>query len=78
MDELGARVVVPELRAEDREMELLPWIDPENFNAGYVMRNLHLFPKQGIYAPWQHVQDYDVDRRELPVVDLDDRSLVYK
>ena len=24
----------PQLRAEERDMELLPWIDPENFNAG--------------------------------------------
>jgi cation diffusion facilitator CzcD-associated flavoprotein CzcO len=78
MDELGSRVVVPELRAEDRDMDLLPWIDPENFNAGYVTRNLHLFPKQGTSAPWEHVQDYEVDRRELPLVDLDDGSLIYK
>jgi len=78
MDELGARVVVPELRAEDQDMELRSWIDPENFNAGYVMRNLHLLPKQGTRAPWQHVQDYETDRKELPLVDLDDGSLVYK
>ena len=78
MDELGARVVVPELRPQDADMELLSWIDPENFNAGYVMRNLHLLPKQGTRAPWQHVQDYETDRKELPSVDLDDGSLVYK
>jgi len=78
MDELGARVVVPELRPEDLEMERHPWIDPDNFNAGYIMRNLHLMPSQGAHAPWQHEQDYVVDLRVLPAADLDDGSLVYK
>ena len=78
MDELGASVVVPQLRPEEEDMERLPWIDPENFNAGYIMRNLHLMPKQGTHAPWQHVQDYVTDLRELPEADLDDGTLVYK
>jgi len=25
-------------------MPLLPWIDPKNFNPGYVMRGIHLLP----------------------------------
>ena len=78
MDELGARVVVPELRAEERDMERRPWIDPENFNAGYITRNLDRMPAQGAGGPWRHVQDYETDRRELPLVDLDDGTLVYK
>jgi hypothetical protein len=78
MDELGARVVVPELSGEDQGMQLRPWIDPDNFNAGYITRNLHLMPRQGDHVPWQHEQDYVTDCRELPVVDLDDGTLVYK
>jgi monooxygenase len=78
MDELGARVVVPQLRDEDQDMELVSWIDPENFNAGYIMRNLHLMPKQGTRSPWLHVQDYETDRTELPLADLDDGALIYK
>jgi len=23
---------------------VLPWIDPKNFNPGYVMRGMHLLP----------------------------------
>src|SRR4029079_4623475 len=34
----GARKVVPALRAEDHNMPLLSWIDPENFNPNYLMR----------------------------------------
>jgi hypothetical protein len=36
--------VSPELRPEDKDMPLLPWIDPENFNPGYLTRNMHLLP----------------------------------
>jgi len=78
MDELGARVVVPELSGEEQGMDLRPWIDPDNFNAGYITRNLHLMPRQGDHVPWRHEQDYVTDSRELPAVDLDDGTLVYK
>src|SRR5260221_298444 len=43
----GWRRVVPALRPEDADMPLLPWIDPEDFNPGYVMRGMHLLPKRG-------------------------------
>lgn len=39
MAERGASTVVPQLRPEDEDMPMLPWSDPENFNAGYVMRS---------------------------------------
>jgi cation diffusion facilitator CzcD-associated flavoprotein CzcO len=78
MDELGASVVTPQLRPEDEGMPLLPWVDPENFNPGYLTRSLHLLPKQGDRDPWRHTQDYWVERDELPVADLDDGGLTYK
>src|SRR5207248_8333615 len=43
----GARKVAPALRPEDRKMPLLPWIDPENFNPGYMMRGMQWLPKRG-------------------------------
>ena len=78
MDELGARVVVPQLRPDEATMPRLPWVDPENFNPGYVTRSLHRMPRQGDHEPWQHVQDYATDLHELPAADLDDGTLVYK
>src|SRR5207253_1955176 len=54
----GASRVSPELRPEDKDMPLLPWIDPENFNPGYLTRNMHLLPKRGDKPEWQHSQDY--------------------
>ena len=77
MERRGAAVVVPALRAQDHDMPLLPWVDAENFNPGYVMRGVHLLPKQGDRMPWRHTQDYWSDKDELPAADLDDGTLVY-
>jgi cation diffusion facilitator CzcD-associated flavoprotein CzcO len=73
----GWRRVVPALRPEDEDMPLLPWIDPEDFNPGYVMRGMHLLPKRGDKLEWQHTQDYWRDRDILPAIDLEDGTLVY-
>ncbi len=74
----GARKVTPALRPEDKDMPLLPWIDPENFNPGYLMRGMHLLPKRGDKPEWQHTQDYWNEKDELPAIDLDDRAFVYE
>ena len=77
MDDKGAAMVTPTLREADADMALLPWVDPENFNPGYLSRGLHLLPKQGDREPWQHKQMYWVEKDELPAADLDDGTLVY-
>ena len=73
----SARQVTVALRPEDGDMPLLPWTDPENFNAGYLLRGLHLMPKQGSKPEWQHTQDYWADKDTLPAIDLDDPAFVY-
>jgi len=78
MKEQGARKVTQALRPEDKDMPLLPWIDPENFNPGYMMRGMHLLPKRGNKPEWQHTQDYWTEKDEFPAADLDDRSFVYE
>ncbi len=35
------------LRDDNADMELLHWIDIEEFNPGYMMRSLYLMPKRG-------------------------------
>ena len=77
LQERGAGMVVPTLRPEDADMPLLPWADPENFNAGYVMRSAHLMFKQGDREPWVHLREHGEERAMLPTLDLDDSSLVY-
>jgi len=77
MEELGATVVTPQLRPQDDNMALKPWVDPSNFNPGYLMRSMHLMPKQGEHDPWVFTQDYWREKDEFPVADLDDGALVY-
>jgi len=77
MKEKGARQVTPTLQPEDADMPLLDWIDPENFNPGYVMRGMHLLPKRGDKPEWQHTQDYWTEKDEFPAIDLDDGAFVY-
>jgi cation diffusion facilitator CzcD-associated flavoprotein CzcO len=77
MDEKGVQrveVVVPEA---DKDMEILPWIDPENFNPGYLMRRMHLLPKRGSKYEWQHTQDYWREKDEIPAIDLSGPQFKY-
>jgi len=73
----GAASVEPALRPEDKDMKLGPWIDPENFNPGYLMRGMHLLPQRGDKPEWQHSQDYWREKDEFPKIDLDDKAFVY-
>ena len=77
MTNKGARRVTPTLRPDDKDMPLLPWIDPENFNPGYLMRGMHLLPKRGDKPEWQNTQDYWAEKDALPAIDLDDGAFVY-
>ncbi|MGH9046782.1 MAG: flavin-containing monooxygenase [Acidimicrobiales bacterium] len=78
MTETGAAMVTPELRREDATMVLVPWVDPENFNPGYLSRSLHLLPKQGDTDPWRLLHEYSVEKEVLPAADLEDGSLVFR
>ena len=73
----GTKKVEVRLRPEDHNMPILPWIDPENFNPGYIMRNMDLLPKRGDKPEWQHSQDYWTEKDEIPKTDLDDGAFVY-
>jgi cation diffusion facilitator CzcD-associated flavoprotein CzcO len=77
MDETGAKKVVPALRPEDHNMPLSSWIDPENFNPGYMMRDMHLLPKRGDKPEWQHSQDYWTEKDQFPAIDLEDKVFGY-
>ena len=63
---------------EDAGLPLLPWIDPENFNPGYLMRGMHLLPKRLDKPEWQHTQDYWAEKDEFPAIDLTDAAFQYR
>lgn len=77
MDRRGAAVATPALREQDQAMALGPWVDPQNFNPGYLARGIARLPRQGSHAPWLHSQDYWAEKDELPAADLDDGSIRY-
>jgi cation diffusion facilitator CzcD-associated flavoprotein CzcO len=77
MKATGAKKVVTALRPEDHNMPLLSWIDPENFNPNYLMRDMHLLPKRGDKPEWQHSQDYWAEKDQFPAIDLEDKAFVY-
>ena len=77
MDEMGMDEVQVKLRKQDAGMEILPWMDPNDFNPGYLMRAQHLMPKRGSNYIWQHTQNYWRERDELPAIDLDAEEFVY-
>ena len=77
MERKGAKRIEAALRPEDEGMKLLPWMDPENFNPGYLMRAMDLLPKRGEKPEWQHSQDYWREKDELPAIDLDGPEFVY-
>ncbi len=78
MDERASTMVTPAVREDERDMELMPWVDPENFNPGYLTRSMHRMPKQGAHDPWRLLHEYAVEREVLPAADLEDGSLVFK
>ena len=77
MKATGAKRVEPRPRAGEQEMTLGPWMDPEDFNPGYLMRGIHLLPKRGATREWQHTQDYWREKDEFPQIDLTDEVFVY-
>ena len=74
MDEKDAKIATPTLREEDAGMEPRPWIT--DFPAGYMMRSMHLFPKQG-EGPWRNTQDFAADKKMVRHAPLEDGALQF-
>ena len=77
MKQKHAKSVEVTLRPEDEGMDILPWIDDDDFNPGYLKRSMHLMPRRGTNAIWQHTQDYWSEREELPRIDLNGAEFKY-
>ena len=71
MQEHGYTKAVPERDASVTEE---PFLD---FSAGYVLRALDRFPKQGSRAPWRLKQNYAIDIRTLRFGAIDDGARVF-
>jgi len=71
MEETGKRVVTPRREAGVDEE---PFLD---FAAGYVLRAVDDFPKQGSRAPWKLKMNYFVDRKNLRKASIHDEVLEF-
>jgi hypothetical protein len=38
---------------------------------------MHRLPRRGDKLEWQHSQEYWIEQREFPGIDLDDKAFVY-
>jgi len=77
MKTIGAKRVEVAIPPRLKDMKLMDWIDPEDFNPGYIMRGMHLLPRRGAERDWQHTQDYWNEKDEFPKIDLDGDAFVY-
>jgi len=77
MDAIGAKRVNVEPRPEDAGMELMPWIEQDNFNPGYLMRGLNELPRRGDKPEWRHNQDYWHERDIIPNIDMTGSEFVF-
>jgi len=78
MAERQAAKVSVAMRPEDEGMVLSSWIDPQEFNPGYLMRGLHLLPKSGAKPEWRHSQDYWREKDQIPKIDFEDPVFIYE
>jgi hypothetical protein len=72
MDEHGYTQCVPENR--DPSVTAEPFLD---FAAGYVLRSVHKFPKQGSKAPWRLRMNYATDSVGLRLGSVDDGAMQF-
>lgn len=78
MDARGADTVEVGLPPGAEDMARLSWVEPENFNPGYLLRGEHRLPRRGEASEWRHTQDYWAERKVLPLVDLDGPAFRYR
>lgn len=73
----GASQVEVRFRPEDEGMDILPWIESDNFNPGYLNRGIDAMPRRGDKPEWRHNQDYWAERDAFPLIDLDGAEFAY-
>ncbi len=71
MDRRGAPKVEVALPDAAHNAPLMPWIEDDNFNPNYLMRDIEKLPKRvGDLAEWRHTQNYWRERNDIPAIDL--------
>lgn len=76
-DSKGKSVVTPVLGIEEAAMPRDRLFPESEFNAGYMNRGLHAWPRRINAEAWNLPMDYYHEAEALPQVDLDEPALVY-
>ena len=78
MEQKGAsevKIVVPAGLADEI---LLPWIEGDNFNPSYLVRDMDKLPKRlGEQPEWRHTQDYWREAVDIPAINLGGEEFAY-
>lgn len=79
MDAKGVRQVEVVTPDDAGNEPLKAWIEDDNFNPGYLMRDIDKLPKRlGDRPEWRHTQDYWREAEEIPAVALDGPEFHYE
>ena len=77
-DAKGVREVKITVPQELAHEPLKPWIEDDNFNPGYLMRDIDKLPKRlGDLPEWRHSQDYWKEAEDIPSIDLNGPEFLY-
>lgn len=79
MQDKGASKVEIALPQDAGDEPLKPWIEDDNFNPGYLVRDMDKLPKRlGERPEWRHTQDYWREAEDIPAINLDGPEFAYK
>ena len=79
MAEKGAERVDIRLPEAAHNAPLMPWIEDDNFNPNYLMRDIDKLPKRvGDLPEWRHTQNYWRERNDIPAIDLTASEFLYR
>jgi cation diffusion facilitator CzcD-associated flavoprotein CzcO len=78
MDAKGVSAVTITVPSDAANEPLLPWIEDDNFNPGYLVRDMDKLPKRlGERPEWRHTQDYWREAEDIPAINLAGEEFVY-
>ena len=77
MQATGTTKVVPILRPEQQAMPRLPFIDPDDFNAGNLTRALDAMPRRLDSPEWSHTQNNLAEKPAFAAINLGNGALQF-
>lgn len=78
MDAIGAEEIQVALRPDEIDMPRLSWMDPADFNPGYMMRDVEKLPRRIDRPEWRLTQDYAFEREALAATDFGGSEFIYR